>query len=74
MGAYVTITQAISEWKSKRRRMGCVSAANFFCTRVPGFHSKRIRRYTQRGEIFEHVVCTDGKIVIDLAPYADGPD
>ena len=53
--------------------MGCVSATNFFCKRVKGFKPKRIRRYTNSGEIFEHVVATDGMIIVDLAPYADKP-
>jgi len=69
----LTIDKAIKQWKSKVRRMGCVSATNFFCKRVKGFKPKRIRRYTNSGEIFEHVVATDGMIIVDLAPYADKP-
>ena len=51
--------------------MGCVAATNFFCKRVSGFYPERITRYTPTGEIFEHVVATNGSIRIDLAPYAD---
>jgi hypothetical protein len=65
------IEEVIKEWESKKRRMGCVSATNFFCKRVSGFYPERITRYTPTGEIFEHVVATNGIIRIDLAPYAD---
>lgn len=27
----MTVDEAISEWASKKRRMGCMSAANWFC-------------------------------------------
>ncbi len=67
------IDLAIREWKTKKRRMGCVAASRWFCKRVPGFHPVRLVRYTAKGEKFEHVVATDGKIRIDLAPYADDP-
>lgn len=69
----MTIEEAISEWKSKKRRMGCVSATDWFCKRVPSFEPIRLTRYTQGGEIFEHVVVTDGTIQIDIAPYNDRP-
>lgn len=69
----MTLDQALAEWKSKRRRMGCVSATDFLCKRVPGFRPMRLTRYLESGEIYEHVVATDGLIVIDLAPYADCP-
>jgi hypothetical protein len=68
----VTIDSAIQEWESKRRTMGCVAATDWFCKRVPGFHPERLVRDTLYGS-YEHVVATDGKIRIDLAPYADGP-
>ena len=29
--------KALNEWNSKKRRMGCVSATNWFCKRVDGF-------------------------------------
>lgn len=67
------IDQAISEWNSKKRRMGCVAATNWFIKRVTSFYPVRLSRYTVTGDYFEHVVATDGKIRIDLAPYSDGP-
>lgn len=69
----MTIDEVIIEWKSKKRKMGCVAATKFLCSRVPGFFPMRLTRYTKEGVVFEHVVATDGIIVIDLAPYADNP-
>lgn len=69
----MTIDQAIAEWQSKNRRMGCVAATNWFCKRVKGFQPERLTRYTPEGEIFQHVVATNGQVRIDLAPYADAP-
>ncbi len=69
----MTIDEALAEWRSKKRRMGCVAATNWFCKRVAGFRPERLTRYTEHGEVFEHVVATDGMIRVDLAPYADGP-
>ena len=57
----------------KTCRMGCVAATNWFCSKVPGFYPKRLTRYTENGEVYEHVVATNGIVVIDLAPYADAP-
>ncbi len=68
-----SIDAAIQEWNSTSRRMGCVAATNWFVKRVPGFKPERLTRYTKDGEVFEHVVATDGRIRIDLAPYADRP-
>lgn len=67
----MTIDNAITEWKAKDRRMGCVSATDWFCKRVVGFIPKRLTRYTESGDIFQHVIATDGIVVIDLASYAD---
>ena len=67
------IDEAIREWKTKKRRMGCVAAADWFCNRVNAFEPIRLTRYTITGEIFQHVVATDGVIYIDLAPYNDKP-
>lgn len=67
----MNIDQAINEWKSKTRRMGCVSASSWFCKRVSGFQPERLIRYNQKGECFSHVVATNGMIRIDLSPYAD---
>jgi len=71
--------QILKEWQSKKRRMGCVSATNWFCRRIPKFHPLRLRRYLPNGNdsnglLWEHVVATDGKVIIDLSPYADKPD
>lgn len=63
----------LSEWYSRKRRMGCVAATDWFCERMPGFYPERLDRYTADGELFQHVVATDGRIRIDLAPYSDGP-
>jgi len=68
------IDEAMTEWEEKRRRMGCVSATAWFCQRVPSFRPIRKCRWTRSGEIYTHVVATDGKVVIDLAPDKDGPD
>ncbi len=70
----MSIDDAISEWKSKSRRMGCVAATNWFCQRVSGFKPERLDRYTLDGYIFQHVVATNGMFRIDLSPYADRPD
>lgn len=70
----MTIDQALSEWYTKKRRMGCVAASEWFCKRVPGFWCERLTRYTENGELFQHEIATNGRIRIDLAPYADGPD
>ncbi len=72
-GGGMTIDEALSEWKGKPRRMGCVAATDWFCKRVEGFQPTRLDRYTQEGDYFGHVVATDGAVIIDLAPYADRP-
>ena len=69
----LTIDKAVIEWKSKKRRMGCVAAAEWFCARVDGFWPEELSKYTASGDYFGHVVATDGVIRIDLAPYADKP-
>lgn len=73
-----SIGAALTEWESKRRRMGCVAATDWFCRRVDGFYPLRLRRYMEGGtdadgNFWEHVVATDGCVAIDLAPYADRP-
>ena len=67
----MTFEEALQEWKTKKRRMGCVAAADWFCSRVSGFYPERLTRHTPEGEIFEHVVATDGVIRVDFSPYAD---
>ncbi len=69
----MTVDEAISEWKTKKRRMGCVAAADWFCKRVPTFWPIRLTRHTNTGEVFEHVVATDGVVYVDIAPYNDKP-
>ena len=71
---YMNINEAILDWKSKKRRMGCVAASDWLCSKVQGFRPSRLTRYTSSGEIFEHVVATDGLIVVDLVPHLDSPD
>lgn len=69
----LTIDQAVREWQSKKRRMGCVAASDWFCARVEGFWPENLDRYTASGDYFGHVVATNGTIRIDLSPYADRP-
>jgi hypothetical protein len=69
----MTIDEAIKKWQSKKRRMGCVSGTNWFCQRVKEFYPERLNRYTKNGDLFQHVVATNGIIRIDLTPYADSP-
>jgi len=68
-----TLKECIAEWRSKKRRMGCVAATDFLCRRVPGFEPVRLTRYTITGEKFQHIVATDGVIHVDLAPWNDRP-
>lgn len=67
----MTADQAMSEWKTKRRRMGCVAATDWWCRRVAGFTPERLTLYTATGDLYQHVVATDGVVRVDLAPYAD---
>jgi len=67
------IDKTLLEWKSKPRHMGCNAAARWFCKRHPNFKPERLTRYTVTGEVFEHVVASDGLVRIDLAPYSDKP-
>ncbi len=69
----MTLDEAVNEWSAKKRRMGCVSAAGWLCRRVKGFELERLTRYTAEGDIFQHVIATNGIIHVDLAPYADRP-
>lgn len=68
-----TLDQTLTEWYSKKRRMGCVSATAWLCKRVKGFYPLRLTRYTLEGELYQHVVAYNGIVIIDLAPYADRP-
>ena len=69
----MTLDECLTLWTSKKRHMGCVKATQFLCQRVPGFSPKRINRWTASGDLFQHVVATNGTIDVDLAPYADKP-
>lgn len=71
---YVSLEIALTEWYSKRRRMGCVAATDWLCKRVAGYYPERLTRYTKDGDKYQHVVATNGVIRIDMAPYNDGPD
>jgi len=69
------IEDALKEWQSKKRRMGCVSAARWFCKRVKGFVPIRKRFYYQNGNdknglFWEHIIAYNGLIEIDISPYA----
>jgi hypothetical protein len=68
------IDKILKEWSSKKRHMGCVSAAKWFCKRDKTFSPKRLTRFTSSGDLFQHVVVTNGIIVIDLVPHRDRPD
>jgi hypothetical protein len=72
MPATQSISQARSEWSSKRRRMGCTSAVAWFCHRVPGFTELRLTR-TQGAITWQHSVATDGTTIVDLVPHLDAP-
>jgi hypothetical protein len=69
----MTIDDALKEWQSKKRRMGCVAGADWFCKRVKGFWPERLDRYTEDGYLFQHVMATNGLVRIDFTPYADAP-
>ena len=66
----MTLDQALREWQSKKRTMGCQSATTWLCSRVPSFHPVRYSLYNQAGDYTEHVVASNGRVEIDLAPYA----
>ena len=68
------INRTINEWNSKNRKMGCVAATNWFCRRVPSFTPLRIEGYTRSGDVFQHVVASNGKVIVDLVPELNSPD
>lgn len=55
----MSIEEALNEWQSKKRNRGCVSATDWFCKRVKGFHPLRINAYTKDGYLYSHVVATN---------------
>ena len=67
------IALALEGWGSRRRSMGCVSAAEWFCKRVPSFHTLRLGRL-ENGVDWEHVIATNGEVLVDLTPHWDIPD
>jgi len=69
----MTVDKALKEWYSKKRRMGCVSAAKWFSERVKGFTPHRVTRFTKNGESYDHVVTYNSKIVVDLTPQQNLP-
>ena len=69
----MTIDECVLLWMSKKRRMGCVSATDFFCNRVSGFYPKRVDYYTENNEEYSHVIATNGVVDIDLSPYNNKP-
>jgi hypothetical protein len=59
--------------------MGCVSAANFICQRLPGFSPHRLSwidpnhsNWYDGGHrpyiLTEHVIATNGQVALDLVP------
>ena len=69
----MTLQGVLDEWMSKGRRVGCVAATDWAVKRLEGFKPLRVARYTPDGEVYEHVVAFNGRIIVDLAPYADAP-
>ena len=51
--------------------MGCVSATNFICKRLKNFSPLRKTYYTKNGEIYQHVIATNGIIEIDFCPESN---
>lgn len=75
MNPEATIDDVLNEWASKNRKMGCVAATSWAIRKLKKYKFKALRltRYTPKGEVYQHVVAFNGKIIIDLAPYADAP-
>ena len=69
-----TLNSVIKDWKAKKRRMGCLAATKWLCKRIPGWKPIRLQHYNEDGELYEHVVATNGSVHIDLAPYANRPN
>jgi hypothetical protein len=70
----LTLDDALKEWRSKdRSNVGCVQAANWFCRRVKGMKPVRLTR-AAGNVVWEHVVVTDGLVMIDPSPWNDAPD
>ena len=69
----MTLDQALREWTSKNRRMGCVAATRWLTSRVSGWRAERLTFFTANGERYDHVVASNGSVRVDLAPYACRP-
>lgn len=67
------IDAAVAEWRSQPRRMGCVTAARWFCNRVAGFYPVALTRTAPDGTRYQHTVAFNGVVVIDLQPLNDAP-
>lgn len=63
-----TLNVVLMEWKSKKRRMNCEAATDWFCKRTWNFKPLQKSLYTKEGTVFTHIVATDGIIEIDLVP------
>jgi diguanylate cyclase (GGDEF) domain len=70
------IKPILDEWLSKKRSMGCVGATDWFCSKAKGlgFKPLRLKRWTKEGDVYSHVVATDGSNIVDISPYADRPN
>lgn len=70
-----SIDEVLDEWMSKNRKMGCVAATQWAIRKLKKYKFKalRLNRYTSDGEVYQHVVAFNGKVIIDLAPYSDAP-
>ena len=70
----LTLDEALVEWRNKdRSKIGCVQAANWFCRRVKGLKPIRFTR-ASGNTLWEHVMVTDGHILLDPSPWNDAPD
>jgi hypothetical protein len=71
---HMTIDAALALWsKLHRKPTGCVAATYWFCMRVPSFKPLHLQRYTENGDIFEHVVAYNGIAIVDLAHGHNSP-
>lgn len=67
------VKQTIREFQTKKQKMGCRSATQWFIRRVPGFRPRRLEKTDEEGNTFQHVVATNGEIDIDLVPHLFSP-
>lgn len=70
----MTLDEALLEWKNKdRTKIGCVAAAWWFTSRLKGWSPIRFTR-AAGNTLWEHVLITDGTILLDPSPWNDAPD